>query len=368
MNRAILILIPALSLSALAADQPVRLQLNSFSLLFRPASFKERFTGLVYVNQVTSEGDNPPNGELELAPQDVPATHQGTFVWQDAQTFELFDMPFILDVPPGDTDANGILDIFEFTPATIDITAGQYVDLDGDVHQFLADWNKPADSHIGTCKFTIAPFGVNQTFTHPFELYEYTNSVPINASASTGESTIVVDLPRAGVDGEKLAGGLTLKFEQGKVTALTKSALTNEIGGAFAWNTDSVSDLVAKKLYCFLDLIDGTPSPDFSNYEDFNDWILMIDDPNDSDSDGIPNIVDSAAVAATAPTMEIIKTANGIQLRVHGDIGRAYTLEDSAILPTAAWQHATTVTITADPQVIDLAAPTSPTFWRMRFP
>lgn len=371
MNLGIPLLLTALGVSTFAADQQaVRLQLNSFSLIFRPAQFKERFTGLTYLNQVTSEGDNPTNGELELAPQDVPATHQGTFVWQDGQTFETFDLPFILDVPADDSDASGVPDIFEFTPGVSGRTTGQYFDLEGNVNFFNADWNKPAESFTGNCKITIAPFGADQTFTHQIELYEYVATLPINANASTGESTITVDMPRSGVPGEKLAGGLTLKFQQGQVTAMAKSTLTNELGAAFTWSTDGVSELDTKKLFCFLDLIDGTPQidPNVPNYQDFNEWMLTISDPNDSDNDGVPNIVDSASVTASAPTMEIIKTANGIQLRVHGDMGRVYTLEDTAALPTATWQHATTVTITADPQVIDLPTPTAPTFWRMRFP
>jgi hypothetical protein len=372
MNLAVPLLTAALGLSTFAAGpQPVRIQLNSLSILFHPASFKERFTQLVYVNQVTSAGDNPPNGELEFTSDpNIPATHQGTFVWQDGQTFEIFDMPFILDVPPDDSDASGLPDIVEFTPAASGVTSGQYVDLDGTVQDFTATWDKPANSHAGSCRFTISPFGSPQTFTHPIEIYEYTSSLPINASASTGVSTITVDMPRSGVDGEKLAGGLTLKFAQGQVTALASSALTNEVGAAFTWNTDSPSDLDAKKLYCFLDLIDGTPvaDPNIPNDLDFNDWVLVIMDPNDSDGDGIPDIVDAAAATATAPRLEIVKTDNGIRLLIHGDVGRAYTLEDASALAAGTWSHATPVTISTDPQVLDLPAPTAPIFWRARFP
>jgi hypothetical protein len=370
MNPGIPILLSALALSAVAAEpQPVRLQLNSFSVLFRPAAFKERFTGLTYVNQVTSAGSNPPNGELELAPEGIPASHWGTFVYQDAVTFENFEMDFILDIPGDDIDADGMPDMLEFTPAAGGRTAGQYVDLDGNVNDFAADWSKAANSHTGTCKFTIAPAGSPQTFTHPIEIYEYTAAMPINASAATGETTLTVDMPRSGVPGEKLAGGLTLKFAQGVVTAMAGSTLKNEADAPFVWNTDSPSNLDTKILYCFLDVVDGTPvDPAIPNYDDFNEWMLMIIDPNDSDGDGIPDIVDSTAVTATAPRIEIIKTADGIRLLVHGDLGRAYTLEQATALPAATWTNPTTVTISADPQVIDLPAPTSPIFWRMRFP
>jgi hypothetical protein len=324
------------------------------------------------LNQVTSAGDNPPNGELEFTSDpNIPASHQGTFVWQDGQTFETFDMVFILDVPPDDTDGSGLPDIVEFTPAAAGTTDGQYVDLEGNVQPFTATWNKPANSHTGTCQFAISPFGSPQTFTHPIEIYEYTNSIPINASASTGETTIALDLPRSGVDGEKIGGGLTVKLEQGKLTALARSALTNETGAAFAWNTDAPSELDAKRLFCFLDLIDGTPvaDPNVPNYPDFNEWFLIISDPNDSDSDGIPDIVDTPAVTtATAPRLEVAPTQNGIRLLIHGDVGRVYTLEDAPTLPAATWSHQTAVTISTDPQSVDLPAPASPTFWRARFP
>ena len=372
MNLGIPILTAILCLPVLAADrQPVHLQINSLSIAFHPAAFKERFTGLQYINQVTSAGDNPPNGELEFTSDpNVPATHQGTFVWQDGQTFETFDMQFILDVPADDSDNSGLPDIVEFAPAASGTTSGQYVDLEGTVLPFTATWNKPAASHEGSCTFTISPFGSPQTFIHPIEIYEYAASLPINATAATGETNLVVDLPRSGVDGQKLAGTLALKFEQGKLTAFAKSTLTNELGAAFTWNTDSVSELNAKKLFCFLDLIDGTPVADsgIPNYLDFNDWFLVVSDPNDADSDGIPDIVDSAAVAASAPSLEIVPTTNGIRLTIHGDVGRVYTIEDASALPTVTWEHPNSVTITTDPQTIDLPAPIGPMFWRARFP
>jgi hypothetical protein len=65
MNLGIPLLIGALAAPVFAAPpQPVRIQLNSYSILFHPAIYKDRFIDVDYLNQVTSEGDNPPNGEL----------------------------------------------------------------------------------------------------------------------------------------------------------------------------------------------------------------------------------------------------------------------------------------------------------------
>lgn len=373
MNLGIPLLIGALAAPVFAAPpQPVRIQLNSYSILFHPAIYKDRIIDVDYLNQITSAGDNPPNGELAInLDPNIPATHQATFVYQDGITFESFDLAFILDIPQDDTDANGIPDILEFTPAAGGKTTGQYLDIEGNAHFFNATWDKPASSSSGSCTIVISPEGSPQTFIHPIEIYEYAASMPINANASTGETTLTVDLERSGVTGEKITGGLTLKFEQGKVTALAKSTLQTETGAAFTLNSDAPSDLSNKILYCSLDVLDGTPvaDPNTPNYEDFNEWMLTITDPNDSDADGIPDIVDSAATTtATAPRLEIIKTANGIQLLIHGDMGRAYTIEDAPALPATTWSHPTGVTISTDPQTIDLPEPTSATFWRARFP
>jgi len=68
----------ALALCAFSVQaEPVRLQLNSFSLQF--ATARSRIFGIDYINQVTSEGSNPPNGELQLAPQGASTTHQVHF-------------------------------------------------------------------------------------------------------------------------------------------------------------------------------------------------------------------------------------------------------------------------------------------------
>jgi hypothetical protein len=96
--------------------------------------------------------------------------------------------------------------------------------------------------------------------------------------------------------------------------------------------------------------------------------MVVIKDSNDTDGDGTPDIIDAAPVAATAARLEIVKTAQGIQILIYGDVGRAYTLEEVTSLPATQWNNPTAVTLSASPHMVDLPSPATATFWRARIP
>src|SRR6476646_2191668 len=101
-----------LTISCAAANVTLQVRLTSWSVLFRPASFK--IFSLTYQNQVTSlSSAQPPNGELALSQQASPS-HAGTFIYTDGQTFETFALPFGLDLPLLDDDGNGVYDLLEY--------------------------------------------------------------------------------------------------------------------------------------------------------------------------------------------------------------------------------------------------------------
>jgi hypothetical protein len=168
------------------------------------------------------------------------------------------------------------------------------------------------------------------------------------------------------VAGQTFTGELALSLATPGEVHLTSTTLTNEQGATFEWAPPTTMDRVGTGFYELLTVTDGWL---YDPRLDFMDWLIVIDDKNDGDGDGIPDLIDPPTVTqATAPTMQIIKTDNGIRLMITGDVGRAYTLEDASSLPAAQWLHPTAVTLTASPHVLDLPAPTEPTFWRMRFP
>lgn len=367
MKKGILIVAALISaITTAAADpQPLRLRLVCYSIFFHPAPMRVT-GGIVHTHEVSSQGrfTKPYDGELALAPPEIPASHWGAFIFEDGQVFEDFPFNVTVDLPGGDTDGTGVPDLVEFGPAASGTTIGDYEDVDGGVGVFQAVWSKPANSHTGTCKITY-DFTNPQFFQHTIEILNYEGTI----ASLTADGTNLhaqVTLNRSGVEGESLTGEVSFTLDNG-VLKLTSTSLMHSSGNPFVWTNPDELIPEGKELYQFLTVTDGTPG---EGYENFHDWLFSLVDPNDFDSDGIPDLIDPPSVTnPTEPRFEIIRNGDGIRLLIHGDIGRTYTLEDAASLATPIqWTHPTAVTLGADPHIIDLSAPTAPTFWRMRFP
>jgi hypothetical protein len=346
------------------APTPLQVRLIDYDIYMFLAEIK--FFGTVfYRNQISSQGHfNPPNDELSFAPPNVPTTHFGTFHFTEFQSGESFTMDFELDIPDQDANGNGIYDLLEFSQAVSgQVTFGTYISPDNEEGVFQATWNKPADSATGTCKI-IYDFMNPDAFNHTFMIFNYTGAW---SSAVKENSTVhgPITLVRDGVETATLGGELALSLAQQGQVKLTTTSLTNENGSTFEWAPPTTMDRDGTEFFEGLLVTDGWL---YDPVEDYKHWLILIDDKNDHDSDGIPDLIDPPTTIAGAPSIQIIKTENGIRLMITGDVGRAYTLEDAPSLPAAEWLHPTTVTLTASPHIIDLPVPTTATFWRMRFP
>jgi len=349
-----------------SAPVPLKVRLICYDILVFGAKAKF-FGGIEDENHFSSQGQfAPANDELTFAPSDVLTSHFGTFQYTDGQVFETFPLPFELDIPDNDANQNGIYDLLEYDQAVATTTTfGTYTDPEGAVGgdgTFSARWSKSANTHAGTVVITF-DFNNPVGFTHGFHILNYQGDW---TSAVKENSTVhgPVAVVRDGVPEQTLGGELALTLAQQGEVKLTTTSLTNEVGTTFEWAPPLTMDRDRTEYYEFLTVTDGwlyEPTPDFV------DWLIIVDDKNDADHDGIPDLTDPPAVTAAAPTMQIIKTANGIRLMITGDIGASYTLEDAPSLP-AQWLHPTTVTLTASPHELDLPAPATATFWRMRFP
>jgi uncharacterized repeat protein (TIGR03803 family) len=73
--------------------------------------------------------------------------------------------------------------------------------------------------------------------------------------------------------------------------------------------------------------------------------------------------IGSLQLEVARPSIRISRTSQGIRLLLFGDISRTYTLERSEAVPASIWTQQS-ITLQANPQVIDFAAPPGPTFWR----
>lgn len=352
------------SVEAQTAPVPLQVRMLCYDIIVHGAKMK-LFGGIENINQFSSQGRfNPANDELAFAPIDVPTTHWGTFQFTDGQTFETFPLDFELDIPDNDANQNGIYDLLEYSQAVPRVsTIGSYTSPDGEQGSFQATWTKAADSYTGTCSI-VFDFTNPSAFNHQFEIMNYEGTW---SSAVKENSTVhgPVTLTRDGVPAATLSGELALSLAQQGAVKLTTTSLTNELSSTFEWAPPQTMDRDRTEFYEFLTVTDGWL---YDPVLDFMDWLIIVDDKNDFDGDGLPDLIDPPTVTATAPSIQIIKTQNGIRLMITGDVGRAYTLEDAPSLPAAQWFHPTAVTLTGSPHILDLPAPAEPTFWRMRFP
>jgi hypothetical protein len=343
--------------------EAVKVRLNSYSLLLRPATTK--LFGNSYVNEVTSDTQLPlSNGELELAPDAVPYTHWGFFLYHDPTTGDVIPFDFAVDIPTGDADSDGLPDILQFSMSASQRKIGEYFDDFGDSGTIQCDWAKAADSYRGTCKVTF-DFGIS--FTHTFEILEYAGDWSGAEISSDGEGSVNLHLARSGVDGEFLEGPLKFSIVAKKLTVHATSALKAQDAAAFTFIDDAVATTSGQLIKVFPDVVDGTPSnnPDIANFQDFNEWRLLITDPNDANANGVPDLLEATA-QPIQPTLEIIKTAQGVRIVIHGEVGRTYVLEDATSLPPGVWEHPFNVTATTDAHAVDLSAPSGTIYWRAR--
>jgi hypothetical protein len=242
-------------------------------------------------------------------------------------------------------------------------TIGQYMQPDGTTGTFKADWSKAANSATGTVKITF-DFMDPSAFVHPFEIFSYSGQI---ASYTRGGAKITapVTLVRDGAPDQKLIGPLIMNADAMDKVSLVSTNFTNESGIAWNWFAPEVFTRVNNEYYQFLGVIDGTP-PDAP--EDFNTWVLDIVDPNDDDADGIPNLSDFIPPAIPQPTLEIQKTANGVRVLVHGQIGSTYTLQTTPDISAATWFDYLEIKPDADPYLIDEAGADSTLYYRLRMP
>lgn len=356
----------AVSLNIQAQTQPTPLQVRllCYDILIHPGVVRW-LGGIEDSVRVSSLGKfNAPNDESAFAPPDIPSTHWGAFHYIDGRVFEGFAFDFEMNIPGRDANQNGIYDLLEFeqsVPQTT--TAGDYFSNDIGDGQFTTAWSKNANSATGTVRI-VFDFNGGAASVHTFEILNFTGAW---TSAVKENSTVhgPVTLTRSGTPTSTLAGELALSVNQQEVK-LTSTSLKDENDLTFEWAQPTTMQRDRTEFYEFLTVTDGWL---YEPRADFLDWLFIVDDKNDFDGDGIPDLIDPPSdIPPTAPSMQIIKTDNGIRIMITGDVGRAYTLESASALPAATWSNPTAVTLSANPHTLDLPAPTSPTFWRMRFP
>ncbi|MCC6234050.1 MAG: hypothetical protein IT580_15505, partial [Verrucomicrobiales bacterium] len=223
----------------------------------------------------------------------------------------------------------------------------------------------------GTVKIQITSdeFGVLPEFSHAFEILEYEGSLTYSGAGETRSGR--VSLKRTGLETATLAGPLVLtRVATNRLHQFTvgESHLTNEVGevvpvslGELERDPDYSMDYFGA-----LSLLNGDPATPEPDYELF---YIGIDDPNDTDGDGIPDLTDDLQAPPPAPRLEVRRTASGLELVVTSEVGAEFTLEHASRLAADEWIEDRRVTIKSVPEI--LAVPLGPQeerYFRLRWP
>lgn len=274
-----------------------------------------------------------------------------------------------LDLPPlVDVNNNGFSDFFESALAVGAGSSGSYTTDIGN-GTVTASWQRGAGAPNGTCVLHLVDsvFGDLGSFTHTFQLLEY--SGPLVYTPGSNSVTGTVTLRQTADPTSSLQG----PFQFAKVATNRFNRLILQAGAwtnAAAQMLSFTNGLFSRDLpwttnyYGFVQFADGDPG---SGAPDYLVWLLSIDDSNDANRNGIPDLSDdpSTAPPPAPPQLVLSLTPTNLLLSVSGAVGRVQDFQQSASLPATNWQTAFSVTITNNPQLISIPYPAGPAaFWR----
>lgn len=352
------------TLTNLVAAEPLQVKLNSYSLWVAPALYRPS-AGVNYRNFFSSKDEvTPANNEMALVEHAFPEVRAGIMFYQSPSL--VFILRYNIDLPAIDANNNGILDIFEYSQAVSAVTHGVYYDAEHDEEgTFSITWNKAPEAYDGTfnLRYDFATFN----FFHVFQCFEY--NALWNPTRTAGRTSGNINLTRNGIEDLILRGPLNIDVTEAGVATVAGATWFDEFNTEWIFTTEGPGRVENGKFVQDIVVADGLPQ---IGPLDFYHWRLTITDPNDSDSDNLPDLIDPTPTGGGGgtppirPTLRIALTANGVQITIEGEAGRTYILERASDPAATVWGNPQNVTSTAANTVVEIARPATSTFWRAR--
>jgi hypothetical protein len=267
-----------------------------------------------------------------------------------------------LSVPSGgDANGNGFADFFEVAQGISANSSGSYSIPGIGSGSATASWSRSAGSRTGTCALTFhnSSFG-NLVFIAVFDVLEYTGQLTYTPGSNTVSGTM--ELTQTGDSSITLQAPLEfIKVSTNRFNKLTLQAS--------AWTNASLQTLNSFQSVCTRDVIwptnyfgnltfdDGDPN---TGAADYYAWVLSIDDMNDADHDGIPDLSDDPFISlARRPVLTLARGATNCWLTIAGDINHLHEIQESTNLVSTNWVTVMSFTLTNDPQTVSLPLPTA---------
>jgi len=303
----------------------------------------------------------------ELAPWYGPYSHWSKFELFD-QIWGRRDYGVLLLNTPQFTDANdnGLDDFFEVSQPVSATSTGSWRFLgETNYHRLTATWTRAAGSPNGECVLELEGRG---GFTHQFNLLEFTGAVVYAPGSNVVTGTIA--LVQTGATNNTLEGPVSFtKVDPDRFNRLELQSGTwiNAQADSFVYLSGLICRLQAWPTnYCgFVTFTDGDPStPDQADYWW---WLLAIEDPTDSDGNGIPDFSDAPVlVPPRPPVLRLTLGKTNLLLEIHGDVGRLHEILEADSVTASSWLTNQVVVLTNDPHIVHLPIPSAPRFWRVR--
>ena len=353
---------------SLCAGETAGARFFSLSLRFQTATTK--VVGQTYTLDLSTDPSSAPNGELTPLFQEGTYSHGSSFRLYDPTLAQDLMGDIAFDVPMAeDANGNGFSDFFEVSQSVASTTQGAFRSA-VDEGTVTATWTRGAGSSLGNCQLRLVgnTFGQLPDFNHVFELFDYSGLLSYAPGSNVVSGTL--QLIQSPDSSNSFSGLITFTKEptnRFNELILQAGSWTNQIGQALSYTNGFFlrDQSVATNYYGYVDFEDGdlnTAAPDFLT------WILSIDDSNDGNSNGIPDFSDDprALPPASRPVLLLTKSSNHLMLSISGEIGKEYELEEISSLSLTNWINALSVTLTNNPQVLELAIPNEAAkFWRV---
>jgi hypothetical protein len=278
-----------------------------------------------------------------------------------------------IDLPLfSDTDHNGLIDFLEVAKAVPgNVTSGGLY-YDNGFETFTgtvsATWTRTPGATTGlvSLRVKIADFGVDTTFKHTFEIYQYKGTLTYTNTATGALSS--VSLNRLGATGA-ISGPLNLVRTNSATLGFPAGTWKDETGASLEFSPSADTgvalhrDSVANHFGAYVAFVDGMPQT--AETQEYQLWRLDVFDANDANLNGVPDLGDTP-VAEVAPTLAVNLQDGSLRLAVTAKKGQTVTVESSPNVVSPSWTTVTTLTLAADTDSTTLAVPASTVFFRTR--
>jgi hypothetical protein len=221
-------------------------------------------------------------------------------------------------------------------------------------------------SAAGDCQLTFHfdQSGDADTFTCPFSVIEYTGTLTYVPASNLVAGAMA--LSQTGKSTNTLQGGLQFSKPSpnpGGLLTLNAGSWTNAVGQNYSHPAFGLWRTVRSTIFNdAFEMADGDPQTPAADYQS---WMLAIEDSNDYDADGIPDLADDLYSVPRVPVLTWLSPGTNQFLLLSGEVSRQHSIEAVTSLSDTNWQTVAAFTLNSDPQLlIPPPLTNSAMFWR----